>query len=80
MKAVVFRAVDAPLAVTEVHLEAPRSHEVLVKIAAAGVCHSDLHVVRGEWKRELPTVVRSRRVGQRERRRTCPRAGLEWSG
>jgi S-(hydroxymethyl)glutathione dehydrogenase/alcohol dehydrogenase len=57
MKAVVFRGVDAPLDVTDVQLEAPRSHEVLVKIAAAGVCHSDLHVVRGEWTRRLPTVL-----------------------
>ncbi len=57
MKAVVFRGTDVPLEVTEVQLAAPRPHEVLVKIAAAGVCHSDLHVVKGEWSRRLPTVL-----------------------
>jgi S-(hydroxymethyl)glutathione dehydrogenase/alcohol dehydrogenase len=37
----------APLAVEEVLLEPPRAHEVLVRVAAAGVCHSDLHLAEG---------------------------------
>jgi alcohol dehydrogenase, propanol-preferring len=28
--------------------------QVLVKVAAAGVCHSDLHLINGEWKDVLP--------------------------
>ena len=28
--------------------------EVLVKVAAAGLCHSDLHLINGEWKDVIP--------------------------
>jgi S-(hydroxymethyl)glutathione dehydrogenase / alcohol dehydrogenase len=55
VKAAVLRAPGAPVEITELELEAPRAAEVEVRIAAAGVCHSDLHVVRGEW--EVPTPV-----------------------
>ena len=34
--------------VEEVELDAPKDGEVLVKVAAAGVCHSDLHLVDGD--------------------------------
>lgn len=49
MKAIVFRDPGTPIEVADVQLAAPKSGEVRVKIAAAGVCHSDLHVKRGEW-------------------------------
>jgi S-(hydroxymethyl)glutathione dehydrogenase/alcohol dehydrogenase len=55
VKAAVLRAPGASVEITHVPLEAPRANEVEVTIAAAGVCHSDLHVVRGEW--EVPTPV-----------------------
>ncbi len=45
------------LDVTEVELDAPRSDEVLVKIKAAGVCHSDLHTLRGELRAQPPLVL-----------------------
>jgi len=33
----------------------PKVHgEVLVKVGAAGLCHSDLHLINGEWKDVLP--------------------------
>lgn len=57
MKAVVFQGVNLPLQVTDVHLDPPGTGEVLVRIAAAGVCHSDLHVIRGEWSQKVPTVL-----------------------
>lgn len=57
MKAVVFRGAGLPLEVTDVHLDPPGPGEVLVRIAAAGVCHSDLHVIRGEWSLKVPTVL-----------------------
>ncbi len=31
-----------------------RDEEVLVKVGAAGLCHSDLHLINGEWKNILP--------------------------
>ena len=35
----------------------PRPGEVEVDIVAAGVCHSDLHMVKGEWKHRAPVVL-----------------------
>ena len=49
MKAVVFTAPGEPVEVTDVDLDPPGPGEVEVRITAAGVCHSDLHVRRGEW-------------------------------
>jgi S-(hydroxymethyl)glutathione dehydrogenase/alcohol dehydrogenase len=57
VKAVVFRGAGNPLEIADVHLDPPGPGEVLVRIAAAGVCHSDLHVVRGEWSRITPLVL-----------------------
>lgn len=57
MKAVVFRSPEIPVAVTDVDLDAPKAGEVRVRIAAAGVCHSDLHVRRGEWPAPAPLVM-----------------------
>lgn len=50
---------DGPgrVAVEELSLEGPRAHEVLVRLGASGVCHSDLHVVDGEWPRPTPVVL-----------------------
>ncbi|WP_430645127.1 alcohol dehydrogenase catalytic domain-containing protein [Agromyces sp. GXS1127] len=57
MKAIVFRQPETPVEVADVELAAPKAGEVRVKIAAAGVCHSDLHVKRGEWDAPAPLVV-----------------------
>lgn len=46
-----------PMVVEQVQLDDPEPGEVLVKIAASGVCRSDLHVLKGEWKPRLPTVL-----------------------
>jgi Zn-dependent alcohol dehydrogenase len=45
------------VAVESLRLEEPRAHEVLVRMGASGVCHSDLHVVDGEWPRPTPVVM-----------------------
>jgi Zn-dependent alcohol dehydrogenase len=47
MRAVVLREPGRPVEVETVWLEAPRRGEVLVRVAAAGVCHSDLHLADG---------------------------------
>ena len=57
IRAVVFSGPELPLEVTEVDLAPPKEGEVKVRIAAAGVCHSDLHVMRGEWRLPLPLVM-----------------------
>lgn len=57
MRAVVLRDSSTPIAVEEVTLQAPGPGEVEVTIAAAGVCHSDLHVRTGDWDLPLPLVL-----------------------
>lgn len=49
MKAAVLRALAEPLSVEELSVPEPCAGEVLIKVAACGVCHSDLHLARGEW-------------------------------
>ncbi|WP_319532645.1 zinc-dependent alcohol dehydrogenase family protein [uncultured Cohaesibacter sp.] len=46
-----------PISVCEVDLEGPRDGEVLIEIAAAGLCHSDLSVVNGDRPRQVPMVM-----------------------
>jgi S-(hydroxymethyl)glutathione dehydrogenase / alcohol dehydrogenase len=57
MRAAVCFETNRPLRVEDVTLEGPRANEVLVRIAAAGVCHSDLSVVTGVMPARLPCVL-----------------------
>jgi len=50
MKASVLFEQGKPLSVEELELEPPRTGEVLVRMAASGVCHSCLHAADGSWK------------------------------
>jgi NDMA-dependent alcohol dehydrogenase len=56
VKAAVFYEVGRPFQVEVLDLEAPRAGEVLVKVAAAGVCHSDWHLMTGATKHATPVV------------------------
>ena len=49
MKAAVVRAFKEPLVIQEVPVPTPGAGEILVKIAASGVCHTDLHAADGDW-------------------------------
>ena len=49
MKAAVVRQFGKPLTVEEVQIPSPGPGEVLVKIVATGVCHTDLHAADGDW-------------------------------
>ncbi|ODC05321.1 zinc-dependent alcohol dehydrogenase [Terasakiispira papahanaumokuakeensis] len=49
MKAAVVREFGKPLAIEEVEVPRPGRGEVLVKVAASGVCHTDLHAAHGDW-------------------------------
>jgi succinate semialdehyde reductase (NADPH) len=57
VKAVILEQVGGPLQVEEVPKPSPRQGEVLVKVAACGVCHTDLHVMKGEVGFPLPAVL-----------------------
>jgi alcohol dehydrogenase len=50
-------ATSRPVAVREVELDEPGPHEVLIRVEAAGVCHSDLSVVSGVRPRPLPMLL-----------------------
>ncbi len=54
--AAVLEKPNAPFVIEWVQLEGPRANEVLVKIAASGVCHSDWHLVTGATKHSMPVV------------------------
>lgn len=49
MKAAVVRQLGAPLVIEEVPIPEPGPGQVLVRIAATGVCHTDLHAAKGDW-------------------------------
>jgi len=49
MKAAVVRAFKEPLVIQEVPVPTPGAGQILVKIAASGVCHTDLHAADGDW-------------------------------
>lgn len=49
MKAAVVREFGAPLVIEEVPVPEPGPGQVLVRIAATGVCHTDLHAAHGDW-------------------------------
>ncbi|MGH9295804.1 MAG: alcohol dehydrogenase catalytic domain-containing protein, partial [Acidimicrobiales bacterium] len=55
--AAVLRATGEPLSVEEVDLDPPGRHEVLVRIAASGVCHSDFNAASGASATALPAVL-----------------------
>lgn len=57
MKAAVLYEANTPIRVEEVTLDEPQQQEVLVKMVATGVCHSDLHFMKGEMPAAMPVVM-----------------------
>jgi len=56
IQAAVLVAPNMPFRIETITLDEPRAGEVLVKLAACGVCHSDWHVVTGATKQPLPVI------------------------
>src|SRR5579872_3627422 len=54
--AAVLQEPNTPYAIETLTLDDPRQGEVLVKIAASGVCHSDYHLQNGATKHPMPVV------------------------
>ncbi|MGF7123404.1 alcohol dehydrogenase catalytic domain-containing protein [Rhodococcus sp. BE178] len=59
-------AVSAPIVVTDLDLDPPGPGEVLVRIEAAGLCHSDLSVVDGSRVRPVPMLLGHEAAGRVE--------------
>ena len=57
MNAAVLRQIGGPLAIEDLARPEPKENEVLIKVAACGVCHSDLHLVKGHTAFPLPAVL-----------------------
>lgn len=58
MKAAVVREFGKPLQIEEMPVKTPGNHQILVKVVASGVCHTDLHAADGDWpvKPKLPLI------------------------
>jgi propanol-preferring alcohol dehydrogenase len=65
MKAAVVQGYGQPLKIEEVPVREPGRYEVLVKVIACGVCHTDLHAVDGDWpaKPKMPLIPGHEGVG-----------------
>ena len=55
-KAAILWELNTPWSVEEIELDPPGPGEVLVKMAASGLCHSDEHLVTGDLPFELPII------------------------
>jgi S-(hydroxymethyl)glutathione dehydrogenase / alcohol dehydrogenase len=55
--AALFHAVGEPLEVAEIDLAEPGPRDVVVRMAAVGICGTDLHQVKGEFRRPTPMVL-----------------------
>ncbi len=56
IQAALLRGAHQPFTIEELTLDDPRDGEVLVKVAASGVCHSDYHLVSGATQHPFPLV------------------------
>ena len=58
MKAAVLYKPETNLIIEEMDLKEPGPEEVLIKMISSGVCHSDWHMIKGEWNHlPLPSML-----------------------
>src|SRR5437763_1200688 len=57
MKAAILYEANTPLQVVEVEQQGPQSGEARVRVKAAGICHSDWHIMNGDWPLPLPMAL-----------------------
>jgi S-(hydroxymethyl)glutathione dehydrogenase/alcohol dehydrogenase len=57
MRAAIFHGPHQPLTIEDVSLDKPMAHEVVVRVVASGVCHSDLHFVDGYYPFPPPAIL-----------------------
>lgn len=66
-RAAVLRNYETPLTIETMTLDDPEAGEVIVRLAACGVCHSDLHMISPVFKNALPVVLGHEGAGIVER-------------
>ncbi|CAF4642568.1 unnamed protein product [Rotaria sp. Silwood2] len=66
MKAAVLTSFSEPLKIKEVETPKPGPNDVLVKNIACGVCHSDLHIAKGDFsgRPQLPRILGHEGIGE----------------
>jgi alcohol dehydrogenase, propanol-preferring len=88
MRAMLLDAPHTPLHLAELPIPIPATGQVLLKVHACGVCHTDLHILDGELARpKLPLVLGHQIVGtvvgfgsNAKRFQTGERVGVPWLG
>ncbi|WP_230880873.1 zinc-dependent alcohol dehydrogenase [Planomonospora sp. ID91781] len=89
MRAAVVTAFDQPLEIREIPVPEPEAHQVLVRIEASGLCHTDIHAAHGDWpvKPALPLTPGHEGVGVIEKvgsavtgRAVGERVAIPWLG
>lgn len=65
MKAAVIHQFGAPLQIEEIPVKEPGENQILVKVIACGVCHTDLHACEGDWpvQAKMPLVPGHEAIG-----------------
>ncbi|MFC1864005.1 Zn-dependent alcohol dehydrogenase [Thermodesulfobacteriota bacterium] len=56
MKAAICNEFKKPLVVEDVDIDSPGKGEVKIRLAATAICHSDIHLLNGDFVQELPIV------------------------
>jgi Zn-dependent alcohol dehydrogenase len=64
MKAAVCHQFGEPLVIEEITIDPPQRGEVAVKVEACAICHSDVHLIRGEWGGATPVVAGHEAAGR----------------
>src|SRR4051794_24351018 len=89
MKAAVVPALGSPLEIRELPIPEPGPGQVLVRMQASGICHTDIHAARGDWpvKPNPPFVPGHEGIGIVEQvgagaavRRVGDRVAIAWLG
>ena len=88
MRAMLFEGVGEPLKLVELPIPQPGPGQVLIKVHACGVCHTDLHIIDGELREpKLPLVLGHQIVGTvvqsgkgPKRYQPGERVGVPWLG
>ena len=66
MKAAICYEFGKPLVIEEVQIDPPQTGEVKIKLAATAICHSDVHLLQGEWGGEVPVIAAGATLSARQ--------------